>query len=131
MMIGLLSEYQVPGGTQAPGQARDWVRDLISSEHPLHDDLVLAVSELVTNAVRHTRSGNGGQVAVGLETGPDYVLVEVRDDGSESSAPQVLEVDELAESGRGMKLLSDRSEAWGVREEAGAKGRTVWFLFMY
>src|SRR5690606_22409875 len=64
----------------APGEARRFVRKHLDG-HPRLDDAVLAVSELVTNAVRHSASGDGGTVTVALAEIPGAVRVEVTDGG--------------------------------------------------
>lgn len=77
-----------------------------------HDDVVLVVNELATNAVCH----GGGQPVVRIFGGQDRVLVEVTDD--EAAHP------ELRSGGWGLQLVARLSEAWGVAERAGQK--VVW-----
>ncbi len=82
------------------------------------DDLVLVVSEMVTNAVRH------GAPPVRLEVLADdeTVLVAVAD-GSER-APVARTAGELEEGGRGMTLVDLLTLDHGVRP--GPPGKTVW-----
>ncbi|HEX8868449.1 MAG TPA: ATP-binding protein [Lentzea sp.] len=77
-----------------------------------HDDVVLVVNELATNAVTH----GGGQPVVRIIGGPDRLVVEVADDGATHL--------ELRSGGWGLQLVARISEHWGVVERAGQK--VVW-----
>ncbi|MET9631479.1 ATP-binding protein [Lentzea sp. NPDC006480] len=77
-----------------------------------HEDVVLVVNELATNAVCH----GGGRPFVRIVGGQDRVLVEVTDD--EAAHPEL-------RSGRwGLQLVARLAQAWGVTERAGQK--VVW-----
>lgn len=85
----------------------------------LADDVVVTVSELVTNGIEH---GHGPVVLRARLTDAE-VLVEVSD---ESQAPARLRAptdDEVR--GRGLLLVSALAHDWGVRDE----GRTTWAAF--
>ncbi|MFE2974773.1 ATP-binding protein [Streptomyces sp. NPDC059258] len=81
----------------------------------------LLVSELVTNALIHTRHG-----AVVTATATSARLrVEVQDFASEDlPAPYVPNADD-GTHGRGLILVRSLADAWGV--QAQALGKTVWF----
>jgi PAS domain S-box-containing protein len=83
------------------------------------DAAELAVSELVTNAVRH----GGGEVSLQLSLHGDGVVVEV-DDGARGS-PRWRRATPDDEGGRGLMLVGEVSHAWGSRESP-AGGTTVW-----
>ena len=53
---------------------------------PIANDVVLLASELATNAVRHTASGDGGTFWVVIRMAGKWVCVTVRDDGSNAEA---------------------------------------------
>ncbi|MFI1888351.1 ATP-binding protein [Streptomyces jumonjinensis] len=76
-----------PGRTEEIGRVRRWTRDILS-DHPSADDAVVIVSELGTNALLYTASGqeNGVfQVALALS---DHVLaVSVTDAGDSATIP--------------------------------------------
>ena len=78
----------------------------------------LVVSELVTNAVLHART----PIEVRLTVRPDLVRIEVHD-GTSRRPPRRYFSDE-ATSGRGLRLVEELSEAWGV--EMDGAGKTVW-----
>lgn len=114
------------GVPRSVSAARRRIRGLLGKGHPASDDVVLLVSEVVTNAVVHSASRDGGKVAMTVAVGPGSVLVEVSDAGSGASAPHVRNEPE-AEYGRGMFLVDLLAARWGIREEAPGGRRTVWF----
>ena len=72
-------------------------------------DLRLLVSELVTNSVRHASSGT---IRLRASLADQRLRVEVHDDGPGlSSAP--LNRRALADSGRGLRLLTRLADRWG------------------
>jgi serine/threonine-protein kinase RsbW len=71
------------------------------------DDLLVALSELCTNAVQHATGGEGC-VAVRGRVSDDAVVLEVEDDGEGFDDPGPIEHDELdhgAERGRGLFIV--------------------------
>ncbi|MET8448505.1 ATP-binding SpoIIE family protein phosphatase [Streptomyces sp. NPDC005209] len=120
------------GSPLAPGSARALVReaftgwtDLGLAYSPrLADDTMVAVSELVTNAVVH--AGTDIELTCRLEEDTGAVVVEVADHHP-SRAPRDHGADaahESAEYGRGLRLVATLAESWGVTYRSGAK--TVW-----
>ncbi len=83
------------------------------------DDLLLCVSEVLTNAVLHARAPIHVVAAVLDET----IRVEVSD-GSRA-APVQRAMKDLSPTGRGLHLLDRLATAWGY--EVTARGKTVWF----
>lgn len=82
------------------------------------DDLALAVSELVTNAIRH------GDAPVTLEVYPDddRVRIEVTDANPTLTVPAP--PGELDAGRRGLRLVSAVCRAWGWHPVDG--GKCVW-----
>ncbi|MFE7778406.1 ATP-binding protein [Streptomyces sp. NPDC057445] len=83
----------------------------------------LLISELVTNALIHTDEG----ALVTATVAPARLRVEVRDFTSGPQEPQ-LPVPAAADDsthGRGLVLVQNLADAWGVR--AHALGKVVWF----
>ncbi|WP_232832122.1 ATP-binding protein [Nocardiopsis sp. FIRDI 009] len=94
----------------------------------------LVVSELVTNAVRHSASGGRcGRVKVTVEMLPGrVVLVSVTDDGARALRPITVptlanHMDDAEECGRGLRLVAALAEKWWW---TGCRGGplTVWAL---
>jgi serine/threonine-protein kinase RsbW len=108
------------------GIARDLVRKAISPG-PVADAAASCVSELVSNAAIHSRSGRrpGGQITVAVHCKPGRrVTIEVTDDGPPGPpAPYAIPADE---HGRGLKIVDSLSEEWGVKPVNC--GRCTWCL---
>ncbi|OSC57290.1 ATP-binding protein [Streptomyces sp. 4F] len=87
------------------------------------DDVVLCVSELATNALLHGVPPGRGFLLRLLPCG-DGVRVEVHDSGG--GVPAVpLDPDGAGEGGRGLLLVSELADKWGVAERE--PGKAVWF----
>ena len=78
--------------------------------------IVLAFSEALDNAMEHGTSGNVGQVAVRLRYTPRFILLSLRDAGSDK-APLGLAMapPEDAERGRGFQLMNELMDYVRVR----------------
>ncbi|HEY8985068.1 MAG TPA: SpoIIE family protein phosphatase [Streptomyces sp.] len=85
----------------------------------LVDNVVLMVSELVTNAVLHAP---GRPVVLRLVRG-ETLLCEVDDAGHD--LPTFLDAGGLDEAGRGLRVVSTLAREWGA-SRSGA-GKSVWF----
>lgn len=112
-----LSVEHGPGG---PAQARAAVithADRLGLGE-LADDVVLLVSELVTNAIRHAVA----PIDLEIEVDRDQVVVAVRDGSAVPPAPRDADVE--AEGGRGMLLVDLLTAEHGVRPQP--PGKTVW-----
>ncbi|MFI6577193.1 ATP-binding protein [Nocardiopsis sp. NPDC050513] len=97
-------------------------------------------TELATNAVRHSRSGEEGQTFVLKVTrGANGLTLVCRDngrptralpDGGRTLAPVPMEGDRLtAESGRGLALVDSFATTWG--DNGHPSIRKVWFHLAY
>ncbi|MET9823595.1 ATP-binding protein [Streptomyces sp. NPDC006349] len=87
------------------------------------DDVVLCVSELATNALVHgVPPGRGFRLRL-LPCG-DGVRVEVHDSGGGVPAVPLDDPGGSAEGGRGLLLVSELANKWGVGERG--PGKVVW-----
>lgn len=123
-----MGRIDLPGEFASVAKARRYVRVLLTGiAHPRIDDAVLLVSELVSNAVRHSDSAlPGGKVTVSVAHGSGTLHIDVTDAGSAVNKPQLpAGIDHLGSSGRGLWLVDELSSAWGWYETDG--GRVVWF----
>ena len=110
-----------------PSQASHVRADLakIAAACPVIDELTLLTSELVTNAIIHTRSAlPGGRFTVRAYLYPgDYAWVEVEDQGGEwASGPPGDD-----EHGRGLDLVAAIAGPgnWGI--DGSTARRTAWY----
>jgi len=103
---------------------------------PLTDTAVLLASELVTNALTHTRTAASGKFDVIIWSGDGAAYVAVIDDGSGTVPAQGRHaLGELADCGRGLELVELMATQWGhygwhdqVEPGQGRTQRTlVWF----
>jgi anti-sigma regulatory factor (Ser/Thr protein kinase) len=115
----------LPGTPQSASAARQIARQLLGDEHPATETAVLLVSELVTNSVMHSRSGEpGGSVTVALCSGPAGILIQVRDDGGPSEPCVSAMSADGAEHGYGLLLVDVLAERWGTI--SSPEGRVTW-----
>ncbi|MEU4834807.1 ATP-binding protein [Streptosporangium sp. NPDC023615] len=131
------NEILLLGNVEAASRAREEVRKWLGESHPAYEDARLAVSELVTNAVRHARHRVTGQagafddvpLVLRLLAYGGLLRVEVVDAGLSVGEPR-LRADPaclLVENGRGLAIVGTLSNGnWGCRSHGREPGRTVW-----
>jgi CheY-like chemotaxis protein/anti-sigma regulatory factor (Ser/Thr protein kinase) len=120
-VLAKASEH-LPADLRSAGEARDLVRTTLDgwTDGDRIDDIVLCVSELVTNAVVHASSSP----RILVHVRPAVIHVEVSDASDVLPAPRVAELNDT--SGRGMSILTGFSDRWGSLRRSGG-GKTVWF----
>jgi len=122
----VLGTLTIPGRPEQVCSARAFVSRTLS-EHQIgtdNDTATLLTSEIVTNAIAHTKSGvEGGTVTIVVIGIPHGVLVEISDDGSASTP--VVKGDLYAADGHGLFLVQHLAAQWGYLRNPG--GTTVWF----
>ncbi|MGH8862225.1 MAG: ATP-binding protein [Jatrophihabitantaceae bacterium] len=96
--------------------------DLHGVDGAVIDEVSLVASELIGNAVRHTRAADDSDLDVTWTVGPDGVLLSVEDPSRE--LPVVREAPPEATGGRGMRIIDTLAVAWGV--EPTQHGKRVW-----
>jgi anti-sigma regulatory factor (Ser/Thr protein kinase) len=82
------------------------------------DDVLLIVSELVTNAIRYGRA----PVQFAMRFTERDVVVEVAD--CERRRPQLRPFDPAGPTGRGLRVVEALGASWGVRPTG--LGKSVW-----
>jgi serine/threonine-protein kinase RsbW len=112
-----------PGRPNQVAQARDFVRRALES-CPVVEDAILLVSELATNALKHTATGLGGYFDVTILSSENSVMIAVTDNGSDKIPVHGAPLPEDA-TGRGLELVESIAARWGYC--GGRHGRTVWF----
>ena len=119
-----LGTLRVAGQRRNVAQARAFVAASLGRGHPCLDEAVLLCSELVTNAVLHTDSGQpGGTITIVLLSLDDVVQVEVTDEGSASTP--VVRDEVFVPDGHGLFLVEQLAGSWGYAR--GERATTVWF----
>jgi serine/threonine-protein kinase RsbW len=120
-----------PGQAAAVGQSRAFVAGVLGAEWPGLDDVLLLVSEIASNAIRHTASGDdGGWFDVTVSLAGHTARVEITDRGS-SSEPRIPGGDDgdlgagVPCGGRGLRIVDALADAWG--HGGDELGRVVWF----
>ncbi|MBX9387650.1 ATP-binding protein [Streptomonospora nanhaiensis] len=122
-------QHRVCGEASAPYTARNLVTAALGAEHPLHADACVVASELVTNAVRHSRSGIGGRIGLTIaRLGAEGCRIDVLDDGPlhtapTSPAPRRPTLHEA--SGRGLLIVAALASEWGTVTRPTGQ-RLVW-----
>lgn len=91
----------------------------------LREDLILAATELLTNAVR----AGATTVDVALDVAPGQVELKVADDAPGRPRRRQPALSDV--HGRGLQILDAVAAQWGHRPAAGraAAGKTVWARF--
>jgi len=113
------------GRPEQVSSARAFIRRVLGLGHPGAERATLLTSELVTNSVNHSNSRlDGGVITVTVRAAADRVRVEVRDEGG-PTAPTLRCDDDLAEAGRGLRLVEAYSVTWGYHRNGTAT--VTWF----
>jgi len=119
-----------PGEAEAVGQAREFVAGVLGRDWPGLDDALLMVSEIASNAVRHTASGDGdGWFDVLVSLSGHTARVSVVDRGS-SSEPRIVHDgggfgEGVLTGGRGLRIVDALADGWG--HGGDELSRVVWF----
>lgn len=99
--------------------ARRFARDVLRGQSgDLVDAAELMVSELATNCVQHAQTDFEITICA-----RDQVRIEVRD--TDHGQPQVQSPPPQAPSGRGLRIVQEISDEWGIIPSSS--GKTVWF----
>jgi two-component sensor histidine kinase len=87
------------------------------------DSVVLMVSELATNAVKHARSRF--EVVIECDDDDAVVVVRVSDQGRGEAEPRHPRVTDV--SGRGLQIVRALADDWGVQAATADWRKAVWF----
>ena len=120
--------FELTSGPMAGPEAR---RALVASNGALpssvRDDVLLLVTELVTNAVRHANSGPDGVVRVELGRWTDFVRVAVSDEGTGFTAEAP--VRRGPADGWGLSFVDQIADRWAIIPTVS--GTCAWFEVGY
>jgi anti-sigma regulatory factor (Ser/Thr protein kinase) len=102
------------------------MRTLLSAwgvDEDICSDAGLVLSELFTNAVRHSGSE---MIMCGLRLTRGSLQLEVADEGRGATEPCTRDAAADEEGGRGLLLVGALSRTWGVQPCTDGRGRIVW-----
>jgi anti-sigma regulatory factor (Ser/Thr protein kinase) len=118
-------DVALAGSARAAREARDALKALKAILSPdTFEDLRLLVSELVANSVRHA-GAVGQRVRLKVFASEKLVRVEVIDDGPGFDREALRDPTPDDPSGRGLYLVDQLAQSWGV---TGNGGTCVWFV---
>ncbi|MGW3951036.1 ATP-binding protein [Streptomyces sp. NPDC004752] len=111
------------GDPQELRAARNWTRAALDG-HPHSDDAALIVTELGTNALMHTASGDvAGTFHVTLTISELVTLIAVTDSGDAKTAPEIQQPPGNATHGRGLGIVATLAD--NVIVHGDNSGRTI------
>jgi anti-sigma regulatory factor (Ser/Thr protein kinase) len=122
----VLVQWTFTAGADAPGTARGLVQDALAEADADLDVILLMVSELVTNAVLHTR--RNARLSL-VDLGERGYRVEVED--HDTHLPEPAE-QPGAGGGFGLRIIDNFARSWGTTlvgsdRSDEARGKVVWF----
>jgi anti-sigma regulatory factor (Ser/Thr protein kinase) len=111
-------------GPRAVSAARRYARDTLGGTiaEDVLDDVLLCLSELATNALRHAHAD---EFLVKLWAGPGRVRVECHDRAS--AWPRLRRPGGEETCGRGLMLVDSMTSRWGVTRGRLSRTKCVWF----
>ncbi len=117
-----MSERAFGNSPRAVSEARHYVTaELADVRREVVDEVAVMVSELVTNCVLHTDT----DFRVRVDHDREHVRVEVTDYGDGTPEQRVPPISEP--TGRGLRIVRELADDFGVRPLARPPGKTVWF----
>lgn len=104
--------------------------DIVALPDELLADLKLALTEAVSNSVRHAYAGESGFVSIAYELSGTALAVEVVDDGKgfDPERPAPLEGEELTEGGLGIAIIRTIADDFELRSRPGVRGSRLRFV---
>lgn len=105
---------RIESNVTAPGKSRSHLAPMQPSLEPRYEDVLLVVSELVSNSVRHSDSDG---IDLTVRTKDGHIRVEVSDDGPGFTH------DTPRGEGLGLTIIEKLAERWGL---VSSDRFTVW-----
>lgn len=104
--------------------------DIVTLPEEMVADLKLALTEAVSNSVRHAYAGGAGSVSIAYELSGDALAVEVVDDGKgfDPERPPELEGEELTEGGLGIAIIRTIADEFELHSRPGVRGSRLRFV---
>jgi len=118
-----LIALELPAEPHSAKVARDAVSGLDGHLGPVFGDVVLLISELVTNSVRHAGLDASQPLQLSVAMEGETVQLAVRDPGP-GFAPPDAPTDPAHVGGWGLVLVDQLAQRWGVEHDGEAN--VVW-----
>ena len=119
----MIDERVFPNSPAAATQARRYVLSVLGAVPPnIAEDVAVMVSELATNCLRHA----GSPFTVTVDRAGGQIRIAVDDAGP--GTPTVRSPLPTQPSGRGLRIVQELSQSWGVNPHQRGPGKTVWFV---
>jgi anti-sigma regulatory factor (Ser/Thr protein kinase) len=110
-------------GLHAPSRARAWtLTRLADLPREVTDDVLLVVSELVTNAVQH------GLPDIVLRVDADSARIRIEVSDGNDELPDIAQAEPAVDrpTGRGLLIVTATAADWGVERTPHVPGKCVW-----
>jgi anti-sigma regulatory factor (Ser/Thr protein kinase) len=127
--LGMMTDIrrELPASPEAARTARraldGWLTDLVGER--IADDVRLAASELIDNAVRHGGLGPDDVIVFSAVATEDIVRIRIEQPTTVADVRVVDPVDRgAAEAGFGLRIVQEVATDWGVLDE---RPGAVWF----
>ena len=114
---------ELPAEPHSAKVARDAIAGLDGHLGSVFGDVVLLISELVTNSVRHAGLDASQPLRLSLQAEGEVVRIAVRDPGPGFRPPKA-PTDPAHVGGWGLVLVDQLAEKWGVEHDGEAN--VVW-----
>lgn len=103
---------RLPCNKSAPRKARHALEQ-VDEITPVHDDALLVVSELTTNAVQHSGADEESEIEIRAELVPAGLVIEVIDEGRSDKTPHTKAPDRSVPGGFGLPVVAAIARSWG------------------
>ena len=119
----LIVDTEISNGPFAAREARHELATIAPQlPEPVRKDVTLLVSELVTNAYRHSGQAANDSIGLRVEVTGNTVRIEVADRGG-ARTPAIREADDSG--GWGLRIVETVADRWGTSRDPS--GTVVWF----
>lgn len=117
-----MKQRRFPNTPASVGAARRFTAEVLDGvDAAVTEVVVLMVSELATNSVRHAAS----EFTVSIDRRSDEIKINVTDQGT--GRPSLRAPASTEPSGRGLRIVRAFADSWGITEASDDPGKTVWF----
>jgi len=107
--------------TKSVAASRQFVLDAVADlTDELREAAILMMSELATNAIVHAATG----FEVSIERSAGWLRISVTDVGG--GAPELQSPPSSDPHGRGLQIVKELSDEWGMIDNEDHAGKTVW-----